>query len=346
MVLSWADAHRVANIAAAQAHHDLYVDAAAPPIDVAAALAADGVLLMWRPMPRLFGAYLNSRDARPGVLVNSAIPVGARRHTAAHELGHHRLRHSAIVDDGACLHLDPLETEAGYPPANRARWTDQEKTAEAFAAWFLMPRRAVLAAMNRLGLAQVHTATEVYLLSLLLGTSYRSTARHLPNLRLASQARSRSWLSEVPGRLKARLDPTGTWQGRGTSDVWPVDSRFDGSGVTLQPGDQLVATAGPGQHLVVAGDDCLTELASSAKSSDFPSPDSTILHGEATRRSWHATPPPVTADQAATASLATVTAVDRPGEAVDTSWTVSVLVAAPPLGLDTSAPPPRREHNR
>lgn len=345
-MLSWADAHRVANIAAAQAHHDLGVDPAAPPIDVAAALAADGVLLMWRPMPRLFGAYLNSPGARPGVLVNSAIPVGARRHTAAHELGHHRLRHSATIDDGACLHLDPLETEAGYPATSRARWTDQEKTAEAFAAWFLLPRRAVLAAMNRLSLAHVQTATEVYLLSLLLGTSYRSTARHLPNLRLASQARSRSWLSEVPGRIKTRLDPTRTRHGRGASDVWPVDGRFDGSRVTLQPGDQLVATAGPGQDLVVAGDACLTEFAPSAESPELTSPEGTSSQGGATRRSWLVTPPPVAADQAATASLATITAVGVPGEAEATSWTVSVLVAAPLLGLDTAAPPPRQEQNR
>lgn len=318
-MLTWTDAHRIANIAAAQAHYDLGVDPGVPPIDVATALAANNVPLMWRPMPRLFGAYLNSANSRPGVLVNSAIPVGARRHTAAHELGHHRLRHSATIEDGACLHLDPLETAMAPPVPGRLRWTDQEKSAEAFAAWFLMPRRAVLSAMGTLGLTRLETATQIYRLSLILGTSYRSTVRHLPNLRLASQERSRSWMAEAPGRIKAQLDPTRTWQGRGITDLWTIDQRFNGSRVRLQHGDQLVAITNRTEDLAVTGDACLAELTPVAGAEGI------------TWRSWLATDALQQVD-----GIATITALHKHVRAslASPTWTVSVVVEAPPLGLD------------
>ncbi|MBV8992970.1 MAG: hypothetical protein JO287_04530, partial [Pseudonocardiales bacterium] len=85
--MTWTDANRAANIAAAQAHHALNVDTATPPIDVREAIAVADVLLMWRPLPRLFGMYINQPGSRPGILVNSEVPRSARRHTAAHELG-------------------------------------------------------------------------------------------------------------------------------------------------------------------------------------------------------------------------------------------------------------------
>lgn len=319
-MVTWTDAHRIANIAAAQAHHDLEVDTSAPPIDVAAALARDDVPLMWRPMPRLFGAYLNSPDSRPGVLVNCAIPTGARRHTAAHELGHHRLRHSATIDDGACLHVDPLETSMGIPPRGRPQWTDQEKAAEAFAAWFLMPRRAVDAAMRLRGVTRLETATQVYQMSLILGTSYRSTARHLPNLRLASHDRARMLMTEIPGRIKTRLDPTRSQQGRGTSDVWLVDRHFDGTQIIVQPGDQVVAHVAPGHQLTLSGDPCLDELQGAADP------------GGGEWKSWVATPTRTGCH--ADAEVSTFPADTAVTEASDTNWRVTIVLEAPPTGID------------
>ena len=317
-MVTWTDAHRIASIAAAHAHHDFGVDTSSPPIDIAAALAAAEVPLMWRPMPRLFGAYLGGGGLRPGVLVNSAIPVGARRHTAAHELGHHCLRHAAAIDDGACLHLDPLEASAAPAATGRARWTDAEKTAEAFAAWFLMPRRAVLAAMRRLGLTRLDTPTDVYQLSLILGTSFRSTARHLPNLRLASPDHASAWMAQVPGRLKAELDPAGTWQGQGTADLWIIDRRFDCSRVRIQHGDRLVATLDRGMRVVVSGDSCLEHLASG------------ITSASGTWTSWTATDS--LGDRDGQVAVAAVPDLELPDAAP--GWGVTVVVEAPPAGLD------------
>lgn len=223
---TWLQAHRAANFAAAQAHGELGVDPATFPIDVYAAIASADVKLMWRPLPRAFGFYLDR--PHPGILINNRPEPAVQRHTAAHELGHHLLGHGKCAD----VDVDVFET-------TRRSWPEPEKAAEAFAVWFLMPRRAVLAAMRTLNLTRLSEPDEVYQLSLLLGTSYRSTARHLPNLRLCTTAQSRSWMGVPPGRLKHRLDP-GMLPASRAPDVWRIDRRFAGAVLTAAPGDRLV----------------------------------------------------------------------------------------------------------
>lgn len=248
MPITWADANRLANIAAAQAHHALNVETSAPPIDVRGAINAADILLMWRPMPRMFGMYINEPGSSPGILVNSAIPRSARRHTAAHELGHHWLGHRVAVDDG---HTVDSELPSGIVSVGGPYgWTDQEKAAEAFAAWFLMPRKAVLTALRMLRIDGVTTAFEVYQLALILGTSFRATARHLPNLRLATRAQAAAWMRSVPGRLKTAADPSGVPRIDASNDVWRLHTGYDGATIRVSAGDRLVVAglpAGP-QH--------------------------------------------------------------------------------------------------
>jgi hypothetical protein len=225
---SWLDANRLANLAAAQAHGDLGVDTTAPPIDVYDAIGEAGVILMWRPMPRQFGAYIAVPGSRPGILINNGLPFPAQRHTAGHELGHHRLGHGTRFD----ADLDA--------PARQAAWTPEERAAEAFAAWFLMPRKAVLTALARLGLDRPRTPPDVYRLSLLLGTPYLSTARHLPSLRLASQSLASSWARTPPARIKNGLDPAADAPRSRKPDVWLITESFTAAILTAHPGDRLV----------------------------------------------------------------------------------------------------------
>jgi Zn-dependent peptidase ImmA (M78 family) len=227
-VSTWLHAHRTANLAAAQAHGDLDVGPSRFPIDVYGAIERTGVMLMWRRLPRAFGMYVNNPAAQPGILINNQLEPAVQRHTAAHELGHHCLRHGNRID----LDLDPLTTP-------RRGWTEVEKAAEAFAVWFLMPRRAVAAALALLGLNRPRLPEHVYQLSLLLGTPYRTTVRHLVNIRLAGNQQANSWMAAQPYRIKQRIDPGPRPPSR-KPDVWWVDRRM--SGVTLQasPGDRFV----------------------------------------------------------------------------------------------------------
>jgi hypothetical protein len=237
---TWVEANRMANLAAAQAHGDLGIDTAAVPIDVYEAIGDAQVVLIWRPMPRQFGAYVNEPDSRPGILINNGLPYAAQRHTAGHELGHHFLGHGTRTD----VDLDP-------PGDRRPAWPSEEKLAEAFAAWFLMPRKAVLAGLSLLGIQRPHAPNDAYQLSLLLGTPYRATVRHLPNLRLASESHAAAWAKVPPNVIKERLDPAAAAPPSRKPDVWMISSRFAGTQLVIHPGDRIVIMdTHPGSRLV------------------------------------------------------------------------------------------------
>lgn len=229
--MSWAAAHRVAHIAAVQAHYDLGVVPDRFPVPVADAIEAAGVPLMWRPMSQLFGVYLHVDD-QCGILVNEGLTRAGRRHTAAHELGHHRFAHHP--DPGS-----PCAVDVGEPAQPQHRWTPDEQAAESFAGWFLMPRKAVLAALACLGLDRPDSAAAVYQLSLLLGTTYRATVRHLVSLRLADPRAAQGWASQSPAALKRRL-LIGPQTSTRDVDVWNVQNPRIPAARHLSPGDRVV----------------------------------------------------------------------------------------------------------
>ncbi|MET7297276.1 ImmA/IrrE family metallo-endopeptidase [Streptomyces griseoloalbus] len=192
--MNWAVAHRIAGIAAAQAHRDLGIDRTRY-VPVHQALKRADLVGMAQPMPRLFGVYLSPADKGPAVLLNANLNIITQRHTAAHELGHHQLRHRSAADDD-------------LSPALRwgnGSWPDEEKTAEAFAAWFLMPRPAVLAGLDRICQGQPTSPEHVYRLARELGTSYTGTVRQMQNLRLLEADRARQWAKISPAALRSSL---------------------------------------------------------------------------------------------------------------------------------------------
>jgi Zn-dependent peptidase ImmA (M78 family) len=192
--VNWAVAHRIAGIAAAQAHRDLGIDRTRY-VPVHQALKRADLVGMAQPMPRLFGVYLSPADKGPAVLLNANLNIVTQRHTAAHELGHHQLRHRSAADDD-------------LSPALRwgnGSWPDEEKTAEAFAAWFLMPRPAVLAGLDRICQGQPTSPEHVYQLARELGTSYTGTVRQMQNLRLLGADRARQWAKISPAALRSSL---------------------------------------------------------------------------------------------------------------------------------------------
>jgi hypothetical protein len=314
-VTTWAEAHHIALVAAAQAHRALGVDPSEPPIDVAAAIFRAQVLLMWRPMPQLFGVYVNEPGSHPGIMVSTGLPNGARRHTAAHELGHHRLGHTTSVDDGSTVDTGQREDDLANPAAVPGRpWAGQEKVAEAFAAWFLMPRRAVMTGLERLGIGSPRTPLDVYQLSLHLGTSYRSTARHLPNLRLARADQVSQWMAVAPNRIKAALDHGFESPPSRAPDVWRVDSGLNAAMVLVQPGDRIVVV-GDADHRV-----------------DYPS----WLSAVPTQKGPQDERLVLEVPFEGTAAMGTISvALKRNGAVHDSAaWKTHIVVDEPPRGLD------------
>jgi Zn-dependent peptidase ImmA (M78 family) len=230
-VISWGDAHIRAGALAAQMHADLDIPMDRP-IDVFGAIEQLGLILAFSDLGSTSGAYLPTNNLN-GILLHSRHPRTRQRYTASHELGHHAFAHAADVDadlEGA-LRRDDLN-----------RWPDHEKEAEAFGAWFLMPRRVLLAGLKELGLAEIRSAFDVYALSLWLGTSYTATARQLGTARLVSSNQSRTWARVAPRSIKARL------AGRHVpndlrNDVWWVNLTATWRRLDTRPGDRVVVTA-------------------------------------------------------------------------------------------------------
>jgi hypothetical protein len=228
--VNWLMAHRVAGIAAANLRRrlDLAEDGY---VDVFAALTRCGLLVSGQDMPSLFGMYYPPGPNRyGGICLNSTMGEATIRHTAAHELGHAELGHERCLAEG----LDPFSTV----PARR--WPDEEKQAEAFAAWFLMPIRAVKATLTRLGLDVPREAVDVYQLSLHLGTSYQGTLRHLQHLRMVTPGVARGWANAQPARLRARL--SGQTEPPPTR-VWDLTGLTEGSRLPVEQGDRLIVRA-------------------------------------------------------------------------------------------------------
>ncbi|MDG4750274.1 ImmA/IrrE family metallo-endopeptidase [Micromonospora sp. WMMD718] len=228
--MNWLMAHRVAGIAAANLRRrlglseDEYVDAFE-------ALELSGLMVMGQDMPNLFGAFVPPQPGRHGgILLNSRMSEATIRHSAAHELGHAEMGHGNCVAEG----LDPFASSRG------TQWSDEEKQAEAFAAWFLMPIPAVKTTLIRLGLDVPREAMDAYQLSLHLGTSYRGTLRHLGSLRMIPPGVGSGWAGIPPARLRAQLC------GRRRdlpARVWDLTGLTEGCRLPVDRGDRLIVRA-------------------------------------------------------------------------------------------------------
>ncbi|WP_329130408.1 ImmA/IrrE family metallo-endopeptidase [Streptomyces sp. NBC_00670] len=225
--MNWGLAHRIASIAAVQAHRDLGIDRTQY-VHVHRALGAAGVIGMAQPMPRLFGVYFSPADKGPAVMLNASLNAVTQRHTAAHELGHHRLGHRTAADE----ELDPALRWGN------GSWPEEEKTAEAFAAWFLMPLPAVRAALERICGGRPSSPEHVYRVARELGTSYAGTVRHLVNLRLLDSGRAGQWAKIPPAGLRSSLAGGASLPAQ--AQVHVITAACAGQTVYADAGDVLV----------------------------------------------------------------------------------------------------------
>jgi Zn-dependent peptidase ImmA (M78 family)/predicted secreted protein len=224
----WSAIHRIAAAEAMRAHRELGVDTSRP-IDPFVALRRSGVLVMRQPLDRLAGAYLPAvatDGGYPGVLINVAHPPSRQRYTAAHELWHHRRDRDIVLD---------ADTE--WMARGEDGDSDRERLAEAFASWFLMPKRLVASTLAMLGVSsQLLDEQGVYALSLELGTSYTATVRQLHGLKLITARLRDRLLKATPQSIKRALGEADL-----TADPWRdvrlIGARTRGRAVGAIEGD-------------------------------------------------------------------------------------------------------------
>lgn len=233
-MISWGDAYARAAAAASELHADLGIDLTRP-VDVFDAIKRLGLVLAFAPLGnKVSGLYLPKMPDQPsaGILLHSGHPRTRQRYTAGHELGHHVFDHAAEFDE---------DIEGALRRGELDRWPDHEKEAEAFGAWFLMPRRLIRRGLQDLGIARPQDPLDVYALSLWLGTSYTATARQLAAVKIVDFDTANRWARVEPRALKRALAGEMVPDDM-HNDVWWLDARHHLQPVDARPGDRLVVT--------------------------------------------------------------------------------------------------------
>lgn len=202
------------------------------PVDVLAAIHKLGVLVLFRPLESLLGAYVPTTARDPGMLVTTRRTLHIQRFTAAHELGHHVLEHRA-----ASLDQDVGFVARGEPEGHNF----QEIEADAFASAFMLPDWLVVAHARRHRWTKRDLAAPdtVYQLSLRLGASYSATCWALQQADVVSVATANRLAKTPPKHSKQRLLPDVTpdnWH----PDVWQLSEYDRGVQVLGNPDDRLV----------------------------------------------------------------------------------------------------------
>ena len=199
-------------------------------IDVFGCIDALGADLMFRPLEGLLGAYLP--EPAPGIIVSTQRPLSVRRYTAAHELGHFKMKHRASLDDEGLLRRQPFSEQGDYDP--------QEVAADSFAVSFLLPIWLVAAEMKRHGWTNqsMIEARNVYQLSLRAGLSYEATCYALRRYNIISSANSDELARLKPKVIKQSLVPDfepQSWY----LDVWQLGEKDNGLLVDVARGDVI-----------------------------------------------------------------------------------------------------------
>lgn len=202
------------------------------PVDVLGAIRKLSVLVLFRPLDSLLGAYLPTTGDAPGMLLTTRRSLHIQRFTAAHELGHHALGHRTMS----------LDNDVGFVARGEYAGHDfQEVEADAFASAFLLPDWLLVAHARRHGWGKRDLAVPdtVYQLSLRLGASYTATCWALVQANIVGREVARRLVDTPPKDSKQRAIPD-VQRDKWYSDVWTLSERDRGVQVLGNPDDVLV----------------------------------------------------------------------------------------------------------
>jgi Zn-dependent peptidase ImmA (M78 family) len=190
------------------------------PCDPYEMIVEENLELQFVDIPSLEGMCLQEPEVTR-ICVTAERPWGRQRFTAAHELGHHLLKHGSQIDT-------MIETREIQDTS------DEEILADGFARFLLMPPRAVT---NALSDCRLIDGLAVYKASCWLGVSYESLVRQLcATLNLISESKQKSLL-----RLsKQKLGQTILGNQSFKADVWPLDDAWRDRAVHVQLGDAVM----------------------------------------------------------------------------------------------------------
>ncbi|MFX4221539.1 MAG: ImmA/IrrE family metallo-endopeptidase [Thalassobaculum sp.] len=194
-------------------------------VDVFECIDRTGAALMFQPMEKLLGAFMK-QNGTAGIILNTERPLGMQRFTAAHELGHLILNHDPHADDEGILRRSPIATGRAsrvVPP--------QEREADAFASYFLLPPYLITEQMKVQGWTPDHFSSpeNVYQASLRFGTSYSGAVYGLERERVIGASLRQQLIKVPPQKLKLSLLDGQPLPNSRRSDVWHLTEKDEGA---------------------------------------------------------------------------------------------------------------------
>lgn len=195
--------------------------------DIVGAILDRGVPLVFRPLDKLWGAFVSDGEQR-GIMVTSKLELSVQRFTLAHELGHMLLEHKFSLDD-------TVGFAGRHGPAPK---TSQEAGADTFAAELLAPRSLIFQSAQRHGwtTAELQRPQTIYQLSLRLGISYQAACWALVTAKVLDRGRAERLQQATVQTIKREQIPTGTLQDS-WAHVWALDKADSGMLMEAGPND-------------------------------------------------------------------------------------------------------------
>ena len=179
--------------------------------DIIGAVTARNIPLLFRPLDRLWGAFITVNEEERGIIVTTKLGLPVQRFTLAHELGHMLLGHRTSLDR-------TVGFAGRNAPASRP---SQEAAADTFASELLAPKRLLLASAKRHGWtkSKLHRPDSIYQLSLRLGVSFQAACWALVAADVLTRQEAAQLQATSVKDLKRALAPTGSIT-NSWADVW------------------------------------------------------------------------------------------------------------------------------
>lgn len=212
--------HAVAMALRVRQRAGLGLSAPANPFDACASL---NVEVRFANIPSMEGML--ARRPRLTIIVSSVRPAGRQAFTCAHELGHLVLDHQSTVDDVIDL---MTEGEPGY------RQDDlDEYAADQFAAFFLMPKTAVMAALRDRGIDPERCPeSDLFHVAAWFGVGFSTLAAHLRfGVQVISQTRYEALRRMRPQTIRRDI------LGAECTGLAVLDARWQRAAVDVRVGD-------------------------------------------------------------------------------------------------------------
>ena len=192
-------------------------------IDVFGTVAQCGVILLFKPLGSLLGAYME--HPIPGMLVTTKRQLSVQRLTAAHELGHARLKHKISLDDESIV-----ERQLKMKPSELDKL--EEVQADTFAIEFMLPDWLISTCFSRYGWnkQKIVDPRIMYQLSLRVGVSYKALCHSMMRrgIGIIDLSDVNELLKIEPRMIKKNLlkgyQPKNFW-----GDVWELTSKDEGT---------------------------------------------------------------------------------------------------------------------